>query len=394
MRYAIAFGQRSTVKRGFALVELLVVVTIIGILVALLLPAVQAARESARRTQCANQLKQLALACLNYETAHRHYPPVLAIAVNFDLQAGALNYDLSAESLSVNRRGQRGHSWIVEVLPQMEQQGLADHYDTDFSPMHNIAFNEAFAVVDLPNLYCPSRRRSIETPEHEKMILAVRGAPTTRGRGNDGELRGGTDYGAAIAAGNCFNNTTKAIHIGASCVGTTGLAAGPMTPLRSGVGSSQQRITDGTSNTLLLGELQRIWAQEDDQFFKDGSGNSGFVAGRSHDGWLFGGAATSFGASVSAKLDNLSEQRYSAGGINSRFFEHPGSEHPGGAQFANADASVHFVSENMDPLILMSQATRAGGEVYSESGENDLQAALAALFQADGNPGRPTGGRQ
>ena len=71
---AISLDLRSAARRGFTLVELLVVIAIIGILVALLLPAIQAAREAARRTQCQNHMKQLALACMNHESTHKHLP--------------------------------------------------------------------------------------------------------------------------------------------------------------------------------------------------------------------------------------------------------------------------------------------------------------------------------
>ncbi len=371
-------------SNGFTLVELLVVIAIIGVLVSLLLPAVQAARESARRTQCMNQLRQLALACMTFESSQEHFPPAFAIAVGYDLNSATPNYAITNESLTANREGRRGHSWIVEILPQIEQQALADSYDKNYSPTHNTTIN-GFPAVDLPGLYCPSRRASIETAEQELMILASQGqggTGATGGRRNGGTVAsGGTDYGASLASGNCFNNTTKALHMGYACVGRDGAAASPMAPLKIGAGVNLSRITDGTSNTLLIGEMQRIWAANDDPRFAGKSGHAGVVAGRSHDGWLFGGAATTFTSSVSAQISNLSDQRFSAGGINSWFFEHAGSEHPQGAQFATADASVHFVSEDMDPLVLMAMASMAGNEVASISGSSsNLETALELLF--------------
>ncbi len=377
-------GVRWKLCAAFTLVELLVVIAIIGVLVSLLLPAVQSARESARRTQCMNQLRQLALACMNFESSHEHFPPAFAIAVGYNLNSATPNYAITDESLTANREGRRGHSWIVEILPQLEQQGLADTYDKNYSPVHNTSVN-GFQAVDLPGLYCPSRRASIETAEQELMILASQGHSSNGpvgGRRNTATVSsGGTDYGASLASGNCFNNTTKALHMGYACVGRNGAAASPMAPLKIGEGVALNRITDGTSNTLLVGEMQRIWAANDDPRFAGKSGHAGVVAGRSHDGWLYGGAATTFTSSVSAQISNLSDQRLSAGGINSWFFEHAGSEHPQGAQFATADASVHFISEDMDPLVLMAMASMAGSEVASLSGSSsDLGAALELLF--------------
>jgi len=99
-------------RRGFTLVELLVVIAIIGILVALLLPAVQAARESARRSQCQNQLRQLALGVLNYESANGSYPP------------GGVT---DGPCCGTPSKG----SWPIYILPQVEEQALYDLYDFD-----------------------------------------------------------------------------------------------------------------------------------------------------------------------------------------------------------------------------------------------------------------------
>ncbi len=354
---------------GFTLVELLVVIAIIGVLVALLLPAVQSARESARRIQCANQLRQLALACLNYESSQQVLPPVAAMRTGPRTESSHGGYSIVWEEIvRVNVEGVRGHSWIMEILPFIEQQALADRYDKNYSPLHNITRN-GFEVADILTLYCPSRRRGIETTEQQYMLLSAPGPSGVRNQMTGlGITVGGTDYGAVIGAGNCFDNLgVKSWFLGYICLGVNGEAAGPMMPSDpSGKGPELQVVTDGTSQTVMLGELQRLWADENDPRFP-GGGRDGYPSARSVDGWLFGGAATTFDSQINTQITNIGENRFLTGGVNSWFFEHAGSEHPGGAQLAMVDGSVNWFSENADPLVHMARTTRAGNELEAEN---------------------------
>lgn len=135
------------IRRGFTLVELLVVITIIGILIALLLPAVQAAREAARRTQCASHIAQLGLALANYEAAHTSLPPGVV-----DKQGPILSVPSGYHM-----------SWIVQLLPYIEQDVVYRHidftvgaYDSSFVLGGQETKNQAARNQQIPMLLCPS----------------------------------------------------------------------------------------------------------------------------------------------------------------------------------------------------------------------------------------------
>src|SRR5690554_5619769 len=122
-------------RNGFTLVELLVVIAIIGVLVGLLLPAVQAAREAARRMQCSNHLKQIALACHNYQSSFGHFPPSAIV------------------DLSVTSTGNNG-SWGVHgrILPYLEQGNLYEQVDLSLAWDHQMSID----AMKIPTYACPS----------------------------------------------------------------------------------------------------------------------------------------------------------------------------------------------------------------------------------------------
>src|SRR5262245_7270384 len=130
--------MRSRRLSAFTLVELLVVIAIIGILVALLLPAIQASRESARRASCTNNLSQLSLAVHEYEASHEYFP------------AGTVNPKGPIQNLP---NGQH-ISWIVRILPYFEERTLFDHIDTSLSAYHHK--NDRARQTSINTLICPS----------------------------------------------------------------------------------------------------------------------------------------------------------------------------------------------------------------------------------------------
>lgn len=137
--------QRHLSKTGFTLVELLVVIAIIGVLVSLLLPAVQAAREAARRAQCTNNMKQIGLACLNFESTKGQFPTAGGATLQF----------FSAEEEAKAKYGYENAGWMYQILPYMELQNLFDLRQGDGT---NAGFIDT-GMIEIPvsSYNCPSR---------------------------------------------------------------------------------------------------------------------------------------------------------------------------------------------------------------------------------------------
>jgi len=299
-------------RSGFTLVELLVVIAIIGVLVALLLPAVQAAREAARRTQCSNQLKQLVLSLHNYHDTHRTFPP---------------------SGIPSNSLG-----WHVLILPFIEQSAL--HEQVNFNQGQYSAGTDKrgpgkneIALNRIEGFLCPSSG-SFETKSAGEAIAGTN-PYTTHYYGITGPV--GTNP-ATNQAYSCINETNTGW--GHFCNDGT-------MPIATGINLSA--ILDGTSNTLLLGELSR---------------NEVSVL-RS---WVRGPYpyTTSFDPAGNYATCSAKSIQYPINSGLGRFNEYAfGSHHPGGAQFALADGSVRFLSENISLDAYRGLASRNGGELAS-----------------------------
>lgn len=316
--------KRLTKQSGFTLVELLVVIAIIGILVALLLPAVQAAREAARRMHCTNNLKQLALSCHNYHDVHKRFP---------------INRvpDWTKPYFNDNNHG----SNFVGLLPFMEEANLYDACDhTRNTELHSfLAPGKPVYKEVIVMLICPS-------DTHEKFW------PGGGRSGRDGAL---ANYGFSIG-NQQFSQTCGSP--GQNMFGNGPVIhADTLNPNEvSGVFSSMafastiKQITDGTANTILVGEVRPA------------------CSSHLRDGWMHVNSFTFIGTTggINAPAcpdepgyDSASACNHENAWAPAQAFR---SKHPGGANVALADGSVHFLASDIDYVTLQKLGDRRDGQ--------------------------------
>ena len=305
-------------RSAFTLVELLVVIAIIGILIALLLPAVQAAREAARRSQCVNNMKQVGLGIHQYHDTVGRLPA-----------AGARGQGQNLIELS----------WHVYVLPFIEESALYEQFDLTSGGGYLIAKRNELAINRIDTFLCPSSpvETMLSNPPHNgNPPDVINGAmPYTTHYygvlGPKGQVPGkpsGTNYGV----------TGPTTH-GQFC--TQG-AFQPTTYMDAHTLAFRDLI-DGTSNTFMLGELS--WTSE--------------TTGTRFRSWVRGvNSEWSCGAKNVAFAINTPQIAV----FNDIAF---GSHHPGGANFCLGDNSVRFVNQNVSLAVYKSTASRNGQEAVT-----------------------------
>ncbi|MBM4094447.1 MAG: DUF1559 domain-containing protein, partial [Planctomycetes bacterium] len=330
--------------RGFTLVELLVVIAIIGILVALLMPAVQMAREASRRTHCSNTLKQIALAAQMYHDVARTYPPGMLLAWRFTTPSPRT----------------RGISLFVHLLPYIEMGHLYDRWDFRDPDTVFVGGRSALSALG-PNLLCPSEPEG-ENPMH--FTQHIQGFAVDR-------FIKMTSYGG--------NGGTRSYHPDSGFLMTDGVffMAGPYSePVPNQQPVRVVDIKDGLSNTILFGERSR-WDPNYNTFAAQGWDwnfrNYGNWCGASR--LVLAHVTLSSYAPINYRLpfdfanrglanppaNSPAEFKYY---IDLRTCAY-GSSHPQGANLALADGSVRFFSESMELITLRALSTRRGLETES-----------------------------
>jgi len=312
--------------RGFTLVELLVVIAIIGVMVGLLLPAVQAAREAARRMQCGNNLKQLSLAMHNYESTYKTLPP-------------------SRITTGLSR-----HSWSAFMLPFIEQAQVYDIYN--FNVRWSDPLNYAATSSRIPGFICPSSPSGRMTPSAAAQTAHVAIPPNGFGPG---------DYSST-------NELRRSFYEANGIALPVGILRGMPGAMDRNTATKFADILDGLSNTMLFAERSgrpEIYVAGkrpiatvvvDGWGWADFDNTSGSVNGASRDGMLLNSTASS--APYASVINGTCALNCTN---NSEYY----SFHPGGINISLVDGSVRFLSDSVSAQILGAVVTRAGREVIN-----------------------------
>jgi len=317
-------------RSGFTLIELLVVIAIIALLIGLLLPAVQKVREAASRATCANNLKQMGIACQNYASVHGGFLPPSRSLLSYPSELPEL---LNGAYEEPDGDEDAGPAWSVYLLPYLEQQNLYNQWKLQYDPNGALGVGNGYGVayasqsVDarqglVPIYYCPSRRTTTTAPIFSAQFSDGFGTHPPGGLG---------DYAACIGTtggDNLVNATVDKMSDGCFELGVNGR------------GVRIQQITDGTSNTLMIGEKHV-------QMGKFGLNNNDCSI---FDGMNFLCNCRSAGTNF-LLADSINDTAWKFG-----------SYHTGLVQFVFADGSVRSLPTSISPTTLGLLAGRSDNQ--------------------------------
>lgn len=350
IRSRFRFQQPSSASRpGFTLVELLVVIAIIGVMVGLLLPAVQAAREAARRMTCSSKLKQIGLAMHNYESTYKRLPSGYESFNRYNLITSLPAEDFDPETWDARS----GWSWAAAILPFIEQQPLYDRIDFG-APLWEPRFS-GVRETKLPIFLCPSAtggEEAFTVVDESNASLIKRGGVVRLGRSNYVVSHGREEaWGERSGPDGGLNGDVSRV------------ADGPF------FRNSRTRfsdVIDGLSNTVFGGEhtsrlSDKSWAGIVPGAFVHPKVASPDNGPESAAGLLFVHSGPSDG-----EVDAFGNLIIHPPNFPTLHVCQMQSEHPGGAHILLGDASVRFVSESVDRVLFAALSSMAGGETVGE----------------------------
>ncbi|MGD0039521.1 MAG: DUF1559 domain-containing protein [Isosphaeraceae bacterium] len=373
----------SSLRRGFTLIELLVVIAIISVLIALLLPAVQSAREAARRIQCVNNLKQFGLAMHNYHSSNGSFPSSKIFNTTRGL-CTSTNFGNNCQNTP----------WFTLMLSQFEQGTLYSALNfaigtegpmTGAGPL-GLWVNSTVLTSRVAMFQCPSDTQNTLNVQQVLSPLGVSPPAVQASKGNYGVHWGNTDFGQGVLPDSYFNSN-PGLHL-QSAFGLNGNGTGPSLV-------TVASVNDGLSNTVFMSEI--LQGASDDirgTLWVDNPGSGSFMTRFTPNGYLDYAAVTAPWSTSGANftgdnLDNLPTFGASAPGTSPAqpgsfcdsqpvqslgcysqgqdggCFSGARSRHPGGVNSLFGDGSVRFMKNSINAITWVQLGSIRGGEVIS-----------------------------